>query len=88
MANIKSAMKRVRQSLVRRDRNQQERKSVRSIEKKFRGAVSLKKKDEALGLLREYSSKAQRAAKKGCYPIQTVRRKIRRLHLFLNKALS
>ena len=88
MANIKSAAKRARQSIVRRDRNQQAKKAVRKLEKKFRTAVSAKNKEEAMGLLREYSSKIGKAAQKNMYHAKTASRKISRLTLFMNKTLG
>ena len=88
MANIKSAAKRARQSIVRRDRNQQAKKAVRRIEKKLRSAVSAKDKDQATALLKEYSSKMGKAAQKGKYHAKTAARKISRLALFMNKSLG
>lgn len=88
MANIKSAAKRARQSIVRRDRNQQAKKAVRRIEKNFRTAVSAKNKEQAVALLTEYSSKIGKAAQKGLFHTKTASRKISRLNLFLNKTLG
>lgn len=88
MANIKSAAKRARQSIVRRDRNQQAKKAVRRIEKKVRAAVSAKDKEQAIALLKQYSSIMGKAAQKGKYHAKTAARKISRLTLFTNKSLG
>ena len=88
LANIQSAKKRARQSLVRKERNQQMRKAVRHLEKKVRAAISAKDKDNAESLLKEYSSAMDKAATKGKYHTKTASRKISRLTLFMNKTLS
>lgn len=88
MANIVSAKKRARQSLVRRDRNQQMKKAVRNLEKKVRTAIAAKDKDSAVTLLRDYSSAMGKAAQKGKYHVNTAARKISRLTLTLNKLLG
>ncbi|MCB0378248.1 MAG: 30S ribosomal protein S20 [Bdellovibrionales bacterium] len=88
MANIKSAAKRARQAIVRRDRNQQTKKSVRTIERKLRTAVSAKDKDLANELLKTYSSEMGKAAQKGKYHPKTAARKISRIALFMNKVLG
>lgn len=88
MANIVSAKKRARQSLVRRDRNQQMKKAVRHLEKKVKTAITAKDKDTAATLLQKYSSAIDKAAQKGKYHPKTASRKISRLTLFMNKSLS
>ena len=88
MANIKSAAKRARQSIIRKDRNQQAKKAVRSIEKKVRTAVSAKDKDQAALLFKEYSSSIAKAAQKKMFHANTASRKISRLALFMNKTLG
>ncbi len=88
MANIVSAKKRARQSLVRRDRNQQMKKAIRGLEKKVRNAISSKDKDAAASLLKDYSSAIDKAATKGKYHPKTASRKISRLTISMNKALN
>lgn len=88
LANIVSAKKRARQSLVRRDRNQQMKKAVRGLEKKVRTAISAKDKEGATSLLQQYSSAIDKAATKGKYHPKTASRKISRLTLAMNKALN
>ena len=88
MANIKSAKKRARQSLVRKAQNQQLKKSVRQLEKKLRQTISAKDGNAALGLIRDYESAMSKAARKGKYHPKTASRKISRLHLFMNRVLG
>ena len=88
MANIKSAAKKARQAIVRRDRNQQAKKAVRSLEKKVRLAAAAKKSDETKSLLTEYASKMGKAAQKGMYHANTASRKVSRLAQFVNKTLT
>lgn len=88
MANIASAKKRARQSLVRRDQNQQLKKSVRHLEKKLRQAISTKDKEASHDLMRNYESAITKAAQKGKYHSKTASRKISRLSLFMNKVLG
>lgn len=88
LANIVSAKKRARQSLVRRDRNQQMKKAIRGLEKKVRTAISAKDKEGAATLLKTYSSAIDKAASKGKYHAKTASRKISRLTLFMNKTLN
>lgn len=88
LANIQSAKKRARQSIVRRDKNQQMKKAVRNMEKKVRAAIAAKDKDSAASLLQVYSSVMDKAATKGKYHPRTASRKISRLTIFMNKTLS
>lgn len=88
LANIVSAKKRARQSLVRRDRNQQMKKAVRHLEKKVRAAISAKDKDQATSLLKDYTSAMDKASSKGKYHPKTASRKISRLTMFMNKTLA
>ncbi len=88
MANIVSAKKRARQSLVRRDRNQQLKKAVRHLEKKLKQAISAKDKSKAQDLIRDYESVMAKTAQKGKYHPKTASRKISRLNLFMNKVLG
>ena len=71
MANSVSAKKRARQSLVRKDRNQQLKKAVRHLEKKLRQAVSAKDETTSRSLIKNYESAMARAAQKGKYHPKT-----------------
>ena len=80
MANHKSALKRNRQSIVRRDRNRINRSKVKTAVKKIDAAIevesSLEKAQEAL---RAAVPVIERAAVKGAYHKRTASRKISRL---------
>ncbi len=85
MANIKSAEKQARQALVRRDRNQQAKKAVRTAEKKLRTALAGTDKAQKETALREFSSAIDKAAQKGIYKTQTASRKISRMSIQVSK---
>jgi small subunit ribosomal protein S20 len=85
LANIKSAEKQARQALVRRERNQQTKKAVRTAEKKVRTAIATGDKTAKEAALREFSSAIDKAAKKGVYKKQTASRKISRLSVQISK---
>lgn len=88
LANIQSAKKRARQAIVRRDRNQQMKKGIRKLEKRVRQAIASKDKDGAASMLRTYESAIDKAARKGKFHAKTAARKVSRLALAMNKALS
>lgn len=64
MANIKSAIKRARQNVARREHNRGTRTKVRTYVKKVLSAVAAGQKDEAQTLYREVTSILDRAARK------------------------
>jgi small subunit ribosomal protein S20 len=88
LANIVSAKKRARQSIVRKERNQRMKKAVRQLEKRVKTAIAAKDKDQAQTLLKDYSSAMDKASQKGKFHANTAARKISRLTLNLNKALN
>ncbi|MBI3985347.1 MAG: 30S ribosomal protein S20 [Lentisphaerae bacterium] len=65
MPNIKSAMKRVRQSNKARDANRAVRAAIGSARRKFFEAVEAKDKPTAVQLYRAYCSILDKSAKKG-----------------------
>jgi small subunit ribosomal protein S20 len=65
MANIKSARKRAKQAIERRDHNMALRTSVRSAMKKVTKAVAAGNKQAALGALRESQRVIDRVVAKG-----------------------
>lgn len=79
LANIKSAEKQARQALVRRDRNQQTKKAVRTSERKLRDAMASGAKDKLEELYKEFCSKISKAAQKGIIHTSTASRKMGRL---------
>ncbi len=88
MANIVSAKKRARQSLVRKERNQRMKSAVRQLERKLKAAIVAKDKNEAETLLKDYSSAIDKASQKGKFHPRTAARKVSRLTISLNKTLS
>lgn len=83
MANIKSAEKQARQSLVRRDRNQQIKSAVRTAEKKLRTAAASADKKDVPELFKAFSSRIMKAAQKGVIHSSTASRKVGRMATFL-----
>ena len=65
MPNTKGAKKRLRQSVVRRDRNRMVRTRFRHSLKRFRSAVAAKNMDEAKDLFSATSRLLDKAASKG-----------------------
>ncbi len=88
MANHKSAEKRARQSIKRNKRNSAVMSSVRTFEKKLRTAIASGDKKAAEEALREYMSKAQKAATKGVMHAKTTARKLSRLSKQATKVLT
>ena len=89
MANHKSALKRNRQSLVRRDRNRANRTKVKTAVKKIDAAIevegSVEKAQEALVAAVPI---IERAAVKGAFHKKTASRKVSRLTQRVNKFAS
>jgi len=79
VANHKSAAKRARQSLRRRDVNAKSLSEIRTWEKKLRTVLVKKDKKAAEGLLVSFMSKIGKAAQKGRVRTQTAARKISRI---------
>jgi small subunit ribosomal protein S20 len=81
MANHKSAEKRHRQSLKRRDRNRATKGAIRTNVKNAKAAISLGSEDKnnAQELLRKAESSLASAAAKGILHQKTASRKIKRL---------
>ena len=79
MANIKSAIKRIRQSEKRRVRNRAVRSRMRTYVKRANTAIV--KGDDAVEAVRTAISELDRAAKKGViHPNNAARRKSRLMH--------
>ena len=86
MANHKSADKRARQTIRKTAVNTVIRSSVKTFEKKTLTAIAEGKKEEAAEFFKTFSSKIDRAAKKGIFHKNKASRKIARLALRLTKA--
>ena len=79
MANHKSALKRNRQSLVRRDRNRANRTKVKTAVKKIDAAIEVESLEQARDALVAAVPIIERAAVKGAFHKKTASRKISRL---------
>ncbi len=79
MAHVKSAKKRIRQTVKRTENNNARTSRIRTFVKKVEIAVSTGNKDEASAALRDADSEMQRGATKGLFHKNTVARKISRL---------
>ncbi|MEE8349583.1 MAG: 30S ribosomal protein S20 [Acidobacteriota bacterium] len=88
MPNMKSAVKRMRQNEVRRDRNRQRRSQMRTEIKRFRQLLSEKKTDEARELLKAVYAVIDRSAQKGIIHSNAAARYKSRLTKRLNESAS
>ncbi len=84
MANHKSAAKRARQTVKKNALNTRTKAGVRTIEKKVRLAVTAGDKETALKTLLTFSSRMDKAAKKGLFHKNTASRKVSRLSTLIN----
>jgi small subunit ribosomal protein S20 len=80
MANTKSAMKRIRQTKKRTERNRYYRTRIKTITKKVEKAVEEGNYEEALNAWKVANKKFQGYINKGILKKNTARRKISRLH--------
>ncbi|MEO5366491.1 MAG: 30S ribosomal protein S20 [Magnetococcus sp. WYHC-3] len=85
MANIKSAIKRIRQSAKRTEINKAERSRVRTFAKKVLTAVDSGNLESAQQALREANSVLAVAARKGIIPANQMSRKVSRLNAQVRK---
>jgi len=88
LANHKSALKRNRQSLVRRDRNRANRTKVKSAVKKIDAAIEVESVEQAQEALVAAVPIIERAAVKGAFHKKTASRKVSRLTKRVNKFAS
>ena len=88
MPNMKSAEKRMRQNVIRRDKNRRRRSEMRTEIKKFRQLLSEQKTDEARQLLKAVYAVIDRSAQKGVIHSNTAARYKSRLTKRLNEAAS
>ena len=85
MASHKSAKKRARQALKRRERNRGARGEMRTAVKKVRTAIDADDAEGAAGALRRAESLLRRASSKGLIHWKTASRRISRLTKATNK---
>jgi small subunit ribosomal protein S20 len=78
LANHKSAKKRAKQNLVRRQRNRSVKTKLKTLEKKLRAAKE-SGDDSMMELMRQNQSALQKASQKGIIHKNTASRKISRL---------
>lgn len=88
MANIKSAIKRIRITEAKTLRNRMVKSSVKTFTRKFEDALSAGNVDEAKKLYPRVSHVIDKAAAKGVIHSNTAARKKSRLALKLNKAVN
>ena len=88
MANHKSALKRNRQSLVRRDRNRANKTKVKTAVKKIDAAIEVESVEQAQEALVAAVPIIERAAVKGAFHKKTASRKVSRLTQRVNKFAS
>lgn len=86
MANHKSAQKRTRQSLRRRDRNRGRKSAVRTLEKAARQAAEAGDGEAATQRLREAEGALRRAATKGVLSKAQASRRVSRLARRVHRA--
>ena len=79
MANLKSAIKRNKQSLVRRERNRVAKSTLKTVAKKVETALAEKNADSANEALKTAIVAFDKAAGKGIIHSKTASRKISRL---------
>jgi len=85
MPNIKSAIKRARQSDKRRLKNQSEKSAIRTAEKKLRALVTEKKTDEAVKMQAQLSSMVDKASKRNLIHENAAARKKSRISKLIKK---
>ena len=79
MANHKSALKRARQSIVRKKRNTHIKSTMRTHVKRFRAAVEAGDADDAAEKLKVAERAIRKAASKGVIPQRRASRSVSRL---------
>ncbi len=88
MANHKSALKRARQNVVRRERNRANKTRVKTAVKKVRADAAADALDAIPQDLRAAQSIIDKAAKKGVIHRRTAARKIARLARLANRTVQ
>lgn len=88
MANLKSAIKRNRQSIKRRDRNREVRSAVRAAIKDARTAADSGDKKKAAEALKKAEKLIAKASNKKIYHGRNASRKVSRLAVYVAKKTS
>ncbi|MFT7860592.1 MAG: 30S ribosomal protein S20 [Sulfurimonas sp.] len=84
MANHKSSVKRIRQTIVRAERNRFYRTRLKNIVKDVRTAVDAGNKEEAAAALKVANQQIHKFVSKGVLKKETAARKVSRLHKAVN----
>lgn len=79
MANHKSALKRARQSIIRKKRNTHVKSTMRTHVKNFQAAIEAGNADDAAVKLRAAEAAIRKAASKGVIPMRRASRSVSRL---------
>lgn len=88
MAKNRSALKRHKQSEVRRIHNKAVKRAARTEAKKYTTAVHEKNEEKAHALLKELTSKLDTAARKGIIARNAAARKKSRMQKLFNKSFT
>jgi len=84
MANHKSSIKRIRQTIVRTERNRFYRTRLKNIVKAVTKAVEVGNKEEAAAALKVANQQIHKFVSKGVLKKETAARKVSRLHKSVN----
>jgi small subunit ribosomal protein S20 len=84
MANHKSSIKRIRQTIVRTERNRFYRTRLKNIVKAVRSAIDAGNKEEAQAALKVANKQIHKFVSKGILKKETAARKVSRLHKAVN----
>jgi len=84
MANHKSSIKRIRQTIVKTERNRFYRTRLKNIVKDVRSAIDAGNKEEAGAAMKVANQQLHKFVSKGVLKKETAARKISRLHKAVN----
>jgi small subunit ribosomal protein S20 len=84
MANHKSSIKRIRQTIVRTERNRFYRTRLKNIVKAVRSAIEAGNKEEAQAAFQTANKQIHKFVSKGVLKKETAARKVSRLHRAVN----
>jgi len=84
MANHKSSVKRIRQTITKTERNRFYRTRLKNIVKDVRSAIDAGNKEEAAAALKVANQQIHKFVSKGILKKETASRKVSRLHTAVN----
>lgn len=88
MANHKSALKRVRQTKVKTERNRFYKTRIKNLVRKFSEAIEAKNEEESKQAFKNINKSFHKFVSKGIFKKNTASRKVSNLHSQLNKTFS